>query len=223
MSFTQSTIQVAKIVPLPINFTPGPFDVICARGKEATDHSGNKYYWSLVNRAVERYSKASNKYHKTIIVSEIIDEVRSRSPEGGFVKKQQDGLYYEVGDHLAREKVGQNLRDSLSNQYKSSTKAKRRRRDVVSAGRVHEVESMIQSSEFVASRIDKLSTSIQRYSLLSTPDDFVAQLLTRTNLEILEALKKDHGLMNKFNEAEECQKAQQRILVDVQPIHCENK
>ena len=33
------------------NFTPGPYDVICARGKQAFQHPGNRYFRSLVNAA----------------------------------------------------------------------------------------------------------------------------------------------------------------------------
>jgi len=43
------------------------------------------------------------------------------------------GAWREVGDHLAREKVGQTLRDSLHNKYSSSTKAKKRRRQAEKA------------------------------------------------------------------------------------------
>jgi hypothetical protein len=207
MLFSQAPVQVAKMTPLPIHFHPGPFDVICARGQEAKNHSGNKFYRCLVRRALERYSKATNKYEKTLIVSEIVDEVRARSPGGGFVKRGQDGRYCEVGDHLAREKVGQNLRDSLSSQYKSSTKAKRRRREVLSAGIVNEVESIFQSSEYVSSRIEELSANMHRHGE-PTPEVFAMQLFTRTNLEILEALKQDESLLSKFNKLEESNRAQ---------------
>ena len=67
---------------------------------------------------------------KSVIVSEIVDFVRSNSPNGGFVKQDEvTGEWYEVGTYLAREKTSQAFRDSLHLQYKSSTKAKKRRRD----------------------------------------------------------------------------------------------
>jgi hypothetical protein len=190
------------MTPLPSHFTPGPYDVICGRGKEAKDHSGNKFYRSLVQKSMVRYSKASNKYQKTIIVSYIVDEVRTRSPEGGFVKQESDGLWYEVGDHLAREKAGQNLRDGLCKQYKSSTKAKRRRREVMSADLVCDVDHMIQSNEFVSNRINILQTNAQKNGD-SVSNVFTAQLFTRINLEILEAFKQDIALLKRFLEAEE--------------------
>ena len=51
-----------NMTPLPFDFTPGPYDVICARGKQAKNHSGNKYYRSLVEASMEKYSQAKNKY-----------------------------------------------------------------------------------------------------------------------------------------------------------------
>ena len=190
---------------LPKDFHPGDFDVICARGKQAKNHAGNKYYRSLINQAMEQYSQAKNKYEKTLIVSSIVDEVRERSPGGGFVKQESDGFWHEVGDHLAREKVGQNLRDGLSKQYKSSTKAKRRRREVMSADLAEDVETMIQSSKIVSTRINNLQTKIQSNGDI-VPEVFVANMFTQANLEILEAFKGRPSLVQKFEKAEKSHK-----------------
>ena len=193
-----------EMTPLPYNFTPGPYDVICARGKVAKTHSGNKYYRSLVEASMTKYSQATNKYEKSQIVSDIIDEVKAKSPEGGFVK-QEDGIWYSVGEHLAREKCGQNLRDGLSKQYKSSTKAKRRRREVMSADLVHDIENMIQSNSYVSSCITNLQVEVQKNE--SAPEFFVSELFSKTNRDILEAFKQDKTLLNQFNEAEKLHKS----------------
>ena len=83
----------------------GPFDVICARGKSAFQHPGNQRFRALIETRVEDYASASNKFEKSVIVSQIVDEVRNASPNGGFIRSEK-GLWYEVGD-AAREKVGQ--------------------------------------------------------------------------------------------------------------------
>ena len=85
---------------------PGPLDVICARGSHARHHSGNKRLRAIIDSNLEEYGKASTKLEKTSIVSSIVDDVREASPEGGFVRCER-GQWYEVGDHLAREKIGQ--------------------------------------------------------------------------------------------------------------------
>lgn len=94
------------MTPLAPDFMPGPRDVICARGKPALMHSGNRRYRVMIDMNLDKYSRATTKVEKSLIVSTVVDAVREASPNGGFVKKL-DGQWYEVGDHLAREKVGQ--------------------------------------------------------------------------------------------------------------------
>jgi hypothetical protein len=92
---------------LPASFVPGESDVICARGKQAKNHSGNVRFRAVVNDHLEVYSKAATRMEKSLIVSSIIDAVRNATPSGGFVREEGDGSWYEVGDHIAREKIGQ--------------------------------------------------------------------------------------------------------------------
>lgn len=108
-------------------FRPGSFDVLCARGKLAYDHEGNDRFRALVRQHQKQYSAAKTKYEKSKIVSFIVSAVRNASPQGGFVKNI-DGLWHEVGDRHAKEKVGQTFRDLLHTKYSSSTKAKARAR-----------------------------------------------------------------------------------------------
>jgi hypothetical protein len=155
--------------------------------------------------ALEKYGKSTNKYQKTLIVSSIVDEVRDRSPEGGFVRLEPNGLWYEVGDHLAREKAGQNLRDGLSRQYKSSTKAKRRRRNVVGTDLVYDVENMIQSNSFVSKQLNDLQNHVKDNGD-TAPEVFMSNMFTQTNHAILEAFKQDLTLHEEFQKAEERRK-----------------
>lgn len=93
---------------LPVDFVPGRFDVICARGKEALNHPGNLRYRHLIELYLGQYDSAPTKVQKSKIVSAIVEAVRRSSPTGGFVRF--DGSrrrWYEVGDHVAREKTGQ--------------------------------------------------------------------------------------------------------------------
>ncbi len=74
---------------------------------------------------IERYSQAGSKTAKSVIVSEIIDVIRRA---GGNFCKNKRGVWFEVGDHHAREKVSALLRDLLQTEYRSSAKAKIGRR-----------------------------------------------------------------------------------------------
>jgi hypothetical protein len=92
--------------PLKPGFKPGPFDVICARGKAVKSHQGNIRFNDVLRQNLRKYSEAKSKIEKTLVVSAIIDSVRDASPEGGFVR-EENGQWFEIGDKVAREKVGQ--------------------------------------------------------------------------------------------------------------------
>jgi hypothetical protein len=103
---TQSHTTTDHMTLLPEAFASGPMDVICARGKRAFNHSGNQRFRAMIDSRLVEYSKATSKLEKSVIVSKVVNSVRGASPEGGFVK-QKGGNWYEVGDHIAREKIGQ--------------------------------------------------------------------------------------------------------------------
>mmetsp|Transcript_32729 Transcript_32729/g.48467 ORF Transcript_32729/g.48467 Transcript_32729/m.48467 type:complete len:208 (-) Transcript_32729:13-636(-) len=159
---------------LPIDFQPSNYDVICGRGKKFYNHFGNKLFRKTVALHLEEYSKASTKLDKSIIVSTILHSVRSK---GDFVKLEQ-GRWRNVDDEFARERVGQTLRDALHHQYRSSTTAKRKRRQARQAQR-----SKIQSFDFTP-KMNKLRV------LTSSPrsDRQLMELFTQTNLDILNEL-----------------------------------
>jgi len=98
--------RIDDMTLLPPNFTPGPRDVVCARGKQAYNHTGNRRFRVVIEMNLERYSKATTKMEKSLIVSSIVDCIRQASPEGGFLR-EEGGRWYEAGDQAAREKVGQ--------------------------------------------------------------------------------------------------------------------
>jgi hypothetical protein len=82
------------------------FIVICARGKAAKDHPGNQWFRSLVEEHIQEYSMCECKLDKSFVVSKVLKRVRQASPHGGFVKRLK-GKFWEVGDRLSREKIGQ--------------------------------------------------------------------------------------------------------------------
>jgi len=123
---------------LPQGFYPGNYDVMCGRGKVPIDHIGNKRFKIIITNYYERYSNAASRFEKSLIVSEIVDAIRENSCGGGFVKFSplNGGYWYEVGDQFAREKVSQELRNVLSNQYKSSNFQKLCRRRELRASEI---------------------------------------------------------------------------------------
>jgi len=139
-------------------------------------------------------------------VKEILNIIQTSSPDGsGFIKKKTSGTrnssccYYQVSDNFAREKIGQNLRDKLSNKYRSSTKAKRRRRVAVS--------SKILDDETMTRKIE-IDDGPPEYTV-TNPELIMDHLFIQMNKEILEANKKDEGLLKNFINAERSYKLEQ--------------
>lgn len=94
--------QPSNLKLLPNEFVPGEDDVYCGRGSECFNHEGNQRFRSLVSTKLDEYSNAFSKYEKSRIIDIVINTIRQRSPNGGFVKKDYTtGRYHEVGDFIA--------------------------------------------------------------------------------------------------------------------------
>jgi hypothetical protein len=175
-----------EMIPLPLDFQPGPHDVICGRGKLAWNHPGNRRFRLAVEMSIDKYSSADTKLEKSLIVSGIIESVRHASPHAGFVKHDTDGRWYIVSDQLAREKAGQCLRDLLHHKYRSSNKAKKQRRIEQHAKMYDDIDQMIQFNQSVSERIQKLAHDAHNES----SDLKLVALFSEANSEILTELKR---------------------------------
>lgn len=109
--------------PLPLDFEPTPYTVLCGRARECFESEGNRRFRVLCNLHLEDYLNAPGKLEKSRIVTKIMRIIRQSSPVGAFVSFE-NGRYYEVSQRTAREKVGGFFRDSLHTVYRSSAKAK---------------------------------------------------------------------------------------------------
>lgn len=70
--------------------------------------AGNERFRQLIDKHAPVYLEASTKYQKSEVIAKIVTEVRTNSPDGGFVKKDfYSGRWYEIGDEKARDKVGE--------------------------------------------------------------------------------------------------------------------
>jgi hypothetical protein len=108
---------------LGADFQPSHLSVICGRGKDSHNHTGNCRFRILASTFVEKYSRADSKTAKMAIVFNIVTMIRQAG--GHFCKYMfEKGAWFEVGDRCARGKVSSLLRDMLQTEYKTSTKAK---------------------------------------------------------------------------------------------------
>ena len=190
------------------NYTPGPYDVICARGKVAWNHSGNRRFRALVSEATDAYSKADNKTGRTYIVSQIVENVKSKGV--GFVKQEsakEGGAWIEVGDLLAREKAGQMLRNALSSRYRSSIRNKKQRRRNVHEKRRDDLHDLMATNEdihhsMLMMKQQSSTVSNKRGDENDMSDAQLMDFFTKQNSNILAAIKADDNLLDRFLQAE---------------------
>jgi len=96
---------------LPEGYTPKDEDVICSWARQNHSHPGNEKFRIMINEYAPTYLNVSTKYQKSEVIAKIVAEVRSKSPGGGFVKKDfYSNRWFEVGDEKARDKVGHAIR-----------------------------------------------------------------------------------------------------------------
>lgn len=110
--------------PLPEDFVPSGYSVICGRGRACTESVGNRRLRVIAEIFLAKYSKASSKEEKSAIVTEIMDILEEGCPIGaqGTFVRFSEGRWWMVGDAAAREKVGSLMRECLG--YKSSNRVK---------------------------------------------------------------------------------------------------
>ena len=208
------TKRCAKKTKLAYDFIPGPYTVICGRGRLCTESPGNRYLKTLIHKNLDAYSKAKTKAEKSEIVATILLDVREKSPLGAFVKQTEDGLagWWEVGDSFAREKIGCIFRDVLHTQYKSSTKSKHeRKKRIASCSSSSEDEKKKLASKPVGRRVslDSFDTSSKKRKkttgggLAGRTTPLAPQLpSSRRKLKIVSS-SKEMGFNNKTTSKEE--------------------
>ena len=179
--------------PLALNYTPGPHDVICDRRKIAREHMGNKHYQKLIQKYSSAYGKAKSKPERSAVVSNVVNSIRAKG--AGFIKiDKKTGQWFECGDFLAREKTGQQLRESLGGKYKSSHTSKRGVRKAKNAFFAETMlEHIVQKNQVVSHTIQRLKQEVPKSYLQS--DEEILMRFTDANSLMLEAMKADARLV----------------------------
>jgi hypothetical protein len=162
-----SNLRSALRSQLEVDFQPSEYSVICGRGKASYDHTGNHRLRVLASMFVEKYSQTGcGKKHKSKLASHIVAMTRE---SGGLFCKYEQGAWFEVGDHFAREKVSSMFRDMLHNQYRSSAKAKTARRRVqTKRSKTQTKQQYSQQLVDETGHLDDLSTTSSSWSGNST-------------------------------------------------------
>ena len=153
------------------------------------------------DRSVNAYAEAETKLYKSLVVSSVVEWFRKASPNGGGFVKELNGVWYEVGDHLAREKVGQALRDKLHSQYKSSTKAKRRRwkkEEQENVSKEEYLDNMINANFVITERMKQMQERRNELGGNNASDESILKLFTQNNCFVLKAIRSDQNLQERI-------------------------
>lgn len=121
MIATKIKSRASSLTALPSTYVPTDQDVICAKGRDAKMHPGNKFLRACIISQLEEYRTSTSRAERSFVVSQIIKQVQQRG--GLFVRKVKGG-WADIGSANSREKVGATFRDFLHEHYRSSTKAK---------------------------------------------------------------------------------------------------
>lgn len=101
-SQTDSDEEPTPDWPLANIQTPHEHDVLCGRGGGTNNHAGNERFRDLVNSKKMLYINSS-KRNKPQVAKGIVDFIRSLTPPGRFLQKDdRSGLMYDIGDQKAR-------------------------------------------------------------------------------------------------------------------------
>ena len=119
------TAPLDELTPLPPGWKPDNWSVICGRGKDVFSHIGNRRFRVLIDSNLDKYVNSSTKFEKSMIVVELLDIIRDASRGGGFVRQNpKTKQWFEIGDVLAREKIGQTFRKALAARYRKAAQQK---------------------------------------------------------------------------------------------------
>ena len=107
------------------NIEPTKLDVLCGRDKVSYGHVGNRRFRVIISTRSAEYQNCTSRDQKTRITHEIIKGIRECG--GRFLKiNYKTGMYEDVGDEYAHEKVSHALRSAKDPARKKAPRKKRK-------------------------------------------------------------------------------------------------
>ncbi|KAG7348822.1 hypothetical protein IV203_011419 [Nitzschia inconspicua] len=161
---------VGPIELLPPDYEPGHWDVICQRGKTCDDHVGNRRFRLCVESHVEAYMSARSRQAKSDVISAVVRNIRRcTGKKGGFVMKDpKSKRWHHVDSKVARDKVGNALRDAVKQKLEES-----------SQNRILGLERSGSSASFIS---DSTSDNMNRTSVPSMMSSSASMSLMNDSL-----------------------------------------
>mmetsp|Transcript_22649 Transcript_22649/g.53591 ORF Transcript_22649/g.53591 Transcript_22649/m.53591 type:complete len:736 (-) Transcript_22649:167-2374(-) len=142
-------------------------DVLFGRGGMTNGHPGNRRFRDLIALHRPDYMGAQ-KTEKPKVARRIVGTIRHGNPIGRFLKRDEDGLWREVGDKVAAEKTSQGLRER-SNAEKRRRSVERKQVEK-EGGTVSKKVKRDSTSEYLNGPVPDFGTTIP-LSLSMKPKD----------------------------------------------------
>jgi hypothetical protein len=90
---------------------PSKLDILCGQSRICASHAGNRRFQAVLDIYAPRYDSVTSKQEKMFITKEIVACIRSA---GGRFLKFKAGLWEEISDVTARDKVSHALRTKVA-------------------------------------------------------------------------------------------------------------
>ena len=91
---------------------PSKNDVLFGRGHQCQNHQGNRFFRQVVDKNKVNYAQAKKTCDKDTIAKFVFQTIKNQKPSGNFLKKAEDGKYYDSSDKDAIVKIKQALREN---------------------------------------------------------------------------------------------------------------
>mmetsp|Transcript_22339 Transcript_22339/g.51514 ORF Transcript_22339/g.51514 Transcript_22339/m.51514 type:complete len:221 (-) Transcript_22339:123-785(-) len=111
------------------------------------DHIGNRRFRVTVDIHLPKYVQSLSRAEKSTIIATIVEIIRSTGAVGFVKQDPETGAWYDVGDHAARTKVGQTIRDILKQRDPQRRARKNLRRQQARLSKRFSSEDVISTSD----------------------------------------------------------------------------
>ena len=107
---------------LPPDFEPTNYSVILGRGKGSYNYVGNKRCRVIVKTFLQDFYQRETRSDRAIVVSKVINIIKEACPIGSFIK-MENGMWHQVSDKVAREKIFTMFRDVQNAESREALRA----------------------------------------------------------------------------------------------------
>ena len=109
---------------------PNKFDILCGQSRICATHTGNCRFQVVLDIYAPKYENISSKQEKMALTKEIVECIHMA---GGKFLKYKDGVWEELSDVMARDKVSHALRTKVASwkrqQEQANEKAKQNKKN----------------------------------------------------------------------------------------------